>query len=228
MVVMFFVIAAVLFPFGAGPEPNMLARIAAGIVWVMALLAAMLSFERLFQADYEDGSLEILALAPLPLEVVVLAKSLAHWLTTGLPLIVARAHPRAPVQHGPQWVCRVDRGDGAGNADSQPCRRHRRGIGLGRPARRRVAGAFGPAAGYPGPDLRRRGGRCRDRGALPSEAIYCSWAGCSWVRWHSPRGRRRRHCAKPWSRVIKRDNKGKAVRWIETHLSAPGGSTIFA
>ena len=89
MVVMFFVIAAVLFPFGAGPEPNMLARIAAGIVWVMALLAAMLSFERLFQADYEDGSLEILALAPLPLEVVVLAKSLAHWLTTGLPLIVA-------------------------------------------------------------------------------------------------------------------------------------------
>ena len=89
MVVMFFVIAAVLFPFGAGSEPNMLARIAAGIVWVMALLAAMLSFERLFQADYEDGSLEILALAPLPLEVVVLAKSLAHWLTTGLPLIVA-------------------------------------------------------------------------------------------------------------------------------------------
>ena len=58
------------------------------MVWVTALLAAMLSLERLFQADYEDGSLEQLALAPLPLEATVLAKALAHWLTTGLPLIV--------------------------------------------------------------------------------------------------------------------------------------------
>ena len=87
-VVVFFVLAVVLFPFGVGPEPNMLARIAAGVLWVTALLAAMLSFERLFQGDYEDGSLEQLALAPLPLEVTVLAKALAHWLTTGLPLLV--------------------------------------------------------------------------------------------------------------------------------------------
>ncbi len=89
MVVGFFVLATILFPFGVGPEPELLQRIAAGILWVTALLAALLSLERLFQADWEDGSLEALALMPLPLELQVLAKCLAHWLVTGLPLIVA-------------------------------------------------------------------------------------------------------------------------------------------
>jgi heme exporter protein B len=87
LVVAFFVLAVVLFPFGVGPEPQLLARIAAGVVWVTALLAALLSLDRLFQQDYEDGSLEVIALAPLPLEAAVLAKCLAHWLTTGLPLV---------------------------------------------------------------------------------------------------------------------------------------------
>ena len=89
MAVMFFVLAVVLFPFGVGPEVNMLARISAGVIWVAALLASMLSLEQLFQTDFEDGSLELLALTPMPLEVVVLAKVTAHWLTTGLPLIAA-------------------------------------------------------------------------------------------------------------------------------------------
>ena len=89
MVVVFFVLAVVLFPFGVGPEANVLARIAAGVIWVAALLASMLSLERLFQTDYEDGSLELLALTPMALEVVVVAKVAAHWLTTGLPLILA-------------------------------------------------------------------------------------------------------------------------------------------
>lgn len=89
MVVMFFVIAVVLFPFGVGPEGNILARIAAGVIWVAALLASMLSLERLFQTDFEDGSLEILVLQPVTLEIAVAAKVTAHWLTTGLPLIVA-------------------------------------------------------------------------------------------------------------------------------------------
>jgi len=89
VIVLFFVLAAVLFPFGLGPEPNLLARMAAGVVWVTALLAAMLSFERLFLADFEDGSLEQLALGPAPLALVVLAKALAHWLTTGVPLLLA-------------------------------------------------------------------------------------------------------------------------------------------
>ncbi|MCZ6524247.1 MAG: heme exporter protein CcmB [Alphaproteobacteria bacterium] len=89
MTVMFFILAVTLFPLGVGPELEMLARISAGVVWVAALFAAMLSLDRLFQADFEDGSLDLLALAPPPLEVTVLAKCLAHWLTTGVPLIVA-------------------------------------------------------------------------------------------------------------------------------------------
>lgn len=88
MVIAFFVIAVVLFPFGVGPEANMLARIGPGVIWVAALLAAMLSMERMFQSDYEDGSLELLVLTPVPLELTVLAKVLSHWLTTGMPLII--------------------------------------------------------------------------------------------------------------------------------------------
>jgi heme exporter protein B len=85
----FFVIAATLFPLGVGPESALLERIAPGVLWVCALLATMLSLDRMFQDDYDDGSLEVIALGPLPLEMVVLAKVLAHWLTTGLPLIIA-------------------------------------------------------------------------------------------------------------------------------------------
>ena len=88
MVIAFFFLAVILFPLGVGPEIEILRRIAPGIVWVTALLAALLSLERLFLADYEDGSLEALALMPLPLEAQVLAKALAHWLTTGLPLTI--------------------------------------------------------------------------------------------------------------------------------------------
>ena len=87
-VVLFFVITAVLFPLGVGPEPNILARIAVGVIWVTALLASLLSFERLFHLDAEDGSLDLIALAPAPLEFLVLGKCAAHWLVTGLPLIV--------------------------------------------------------------------------------------------------------------------------------------------
>lgn len=87
-VLAFFALAVTLFPFGVGPEPELLARIAAGVLWVTALLAALLSLDRLFESDYQDGSLEALALMPTPLEFQVLAKCLAHWLTTGLPLTV--------------------------------------------------------------------------------------------------------------------------------------------
>ena len=89
MIVAFFVLAVMLFPIGVGPEANILARIAAGVIWVAALLSSMLSLERLFQIDYEDGSLELLALQPTALEVTVMAKITAHWLTTGLPLLIA-------------------------------------------------------------------------------------------------------------------------------------------
>jgi heme exporter protein B len=86
LVLGFFVIAVVLFPLGVGPEPAVLQRIGAGIVWVAALLAALLSLDRLFQSDYQDGGLELLALSSLPLEFAVLAKCAAHWVATGLPL----------------------------------------------------------------------------------------------------------------------------------------------
>jgi len=85
----FFVVALALFPLGIGPAPEVLERVGTGVVWVLALLAVTLSLDRLYQADAEDGSLELLALAALPLELVVLAKCLAHWLTTGLLLAIA-------------------------------------------------------------------------------------------------------------------------------------------
>jgi heme exporter protein B len=85
----FYLLAVAIFPFGVGPEPQLLARIAAGLLWTMALFAALLSFDRLFQQELEDGGLEQLALSPLPLAWSFLAKALAHWLATGLPLLVA-------------------------------------------------------------------------------------------------------------------------------------------
>ena len=137
MVVAFFVLAVILFPFGVGPDPNLLARIGGGVVWVAALLASLLSLERLFQTDYEDGSLELLVLAPFSLEAVVLAKVVAHWLTTGLPLIIA----------SPLLALLLNMsGDGygvlmitlaLGTPTAQPDRRCRRGAHSGFETRRR-------------------------------------------------------------------------------------------
>ena len=87
-VVMFFILAVVLFPLGVGPELDTLRKIAPGIIWVAALLAAMLSLDQLFQSDADDGSLDLLLLAPIPLETIVIAKCCAHWMVTGLPLIL--------------------------------------------------------------------------------------------------------------------------------------------
>jgi len=84
----FFVIAVTLFPFGLGPEPNLLARIAPGVLWVAALLAALLSLERLFQGDADDGVIEVHLARGTVLEVVAFAKMVAHWLVTGLPLVL--------------------------------------------------------------------------------------------------------------------------------------------
>ena len=82
----FFALVATLVPLGVGADLNLLARVAGGVLWVSAVLAALLSLDRLFQGDYEDGSLDLIALSPLPLELAALAKMLAHWLSTGLPL----------------------------------------------------------------------------------------------------------------------------------------------
>lgn len=85
--ILFFIIVITLFPLGIGPEINTLSRIAPGIIWVAALLASLLSLDRLFKADHRDGSLEQLLLSPHPLFILVLAKIVAHWLITAVPLI---------------------------------------------------------------------------------------------------------------------------------------------
>lgn len=84
----FFVIVVSLFPLGVGAEPELLRAIAPGVVWVAALLASMLALARLFAGDYADGTLEQLVLSPQPLGVIVSAKVAAHWLVSGLPLVV--------------------------------------------------------------------------------------------------------------------------------------------
>lgn len=86
--VFFFVIVVSLFPLGVGPETDLLRSMAAGVVWVSALLASMLSLSRLFADDYNDGTLEQLLLAPQPLALMVFGKVLAHWLISGLPLVL--------------------------------------------------------------------------------------------------------------------------------------------
>ncbi|HEY9019891.1 MAG: heme exporter protein CcmB [Paracoccaceae bacterium] len=85
----FFLIVVVLVPFGVGPDSGLLAVIAPGILWLGALLSCLLSLDRIFALDWEDGSLDLLATAPLPMEALVSLKALAHWLTTGVPLVLA-------------------------------------------------------------------------------------------------------------------------------------------
>lgn len=85
----FFLIVVVLVPFGVGPQGALLSKIAPGILWLGALLACLLSLDRIFALDWEDGSLDLLATAPLPMEGIVSVKALAHWLTTSLPLVLA-------------------------------------------------------------------------------------------------------------------------------------------
>jgi heme exporter protein B len=85
---LFFVIVISLFPLGVSPDAKVLRMIAPGVIWVSALLAAMLSLDSIFRSDFDDGSLEQMALSPQPLFILVLAKALAHWLITGLPLLL--------------------------------------------------------------------------------------------------------------------------------------------
>jgi heme exporter protein B len=85
---LFFLIVVTLYPLGVSPDPELLGKIAPGVIWIAALLAALLSLESLFRSDFEDGSLEQLLLSPQPLPLLVLAKVLAHWLVSGLPMLL--------------------------------------------------------------------------------------------------------------------------------------------
>ena len=104
--VLFALIVVVLFPLALGPEPNQLARIAAGIVFVAILIAGLLALDTLFRADYDDGALEQLVLSPHPLSLLLAAKILVHWLTTALPLILV-APLLAEMLHLPRTVLPV-------------------------------------------------------------------------------------------------------------------------
>ena len=86
---LFYFIVAMLFPLGVSSDPKTLATMAAGVLWIAALLATLLSLDNLFRSDFDDGSLELIMLSPYPSVVLVLAKVLAHWLVTGLPLLIA-------------------------------------------------------------------------------------------------------------------------------------------
>lgn len=85
----FYLVVVAILPLGLGPDLNLLSRIAPGVLWVALLLSALLSVDRIFHNDHEDGALELLAMGPLPLELVAAAKALAHWISTGLPLVLA-------------------------------------------------------------------------------------------------------------------------------------------
>jgi heme exporter protein B len=87
-VILFFVIVVSLFPLGVGPEPNLLRTIAPGIIWVAALLACMLSLQQMFASDHSDGALDQMLLAAAPLGLIVIARAFAHWLMSGLPLVI--------------------------------------------------------------------------------------------------------------------------------------------
>jgi heme exporter protein B len=100
-ILIFFVIVTALFPLAIGPEMSILRTIAGGVVWVAALLASMLALERLFAHDYQDGTLELALTSVWPLSLLVLAKIVAHWLITGLPLVLMA--PVVGLQYGLEW-----------------------------------------------------------------------------------------------------------------------------
>ncbi|MCH9764977.1 MAG: heme exporter protein CcmB [Alphaproteobacteria bacterium] len=84
----FFLMVVAMMPLGLGPDLNLLSKLAPGILWIALLLSALLSLPRMFESDFDDGALEVIAMGPLPLELIVIAKATAHWLTTGLPLVL--------------------------------------------------------------------------------------------------------------------------------------------
>ena len=160
----FFLILILLVAFGLGPNPALLSQAAAGLLWLGALLACLLSLDRIFALDFEDGSLDLLATAPIPLEAVAAVKALAHWLTTGLPLAFI-----AP----PAWFdvgsagCRVSLVDGlfaAGHARAQYHWHLWRSIDRRVETRRAALVTFGFTALRPDVDFWRRGGAARGRG----------------------------------------------------------------
>ena len=162
----FYLIVVAMLPLSLGPDLNLLSRIAPGVLWVALLLAALLSLGRLFETDYEDGSLEVLATGPLPLEAVAAAKSLAHWLTTGVPLTVLAPVAGVAAEPAAGGLRRAGRHHAGRHAGDQLHWRHRRGADVAGAPRRIAAGAADAAAVRPDAHVRhfrRRAPRCWER-----------------------------------------------------------------
>ena len=164
--VLFFLVVVTLMPFALGPNLALLKRIGPAILWLAALLASLLALDRLFAADHEDGSLDLILMGRAPLELVVAVKGLAHWLTTGLPLVIAA--PLIGLLLNLDAPAEIDFGADASG-------RHA-GVDLHRPDRRRHCGDVAArrtvarrdraAADGSGADLRRRRGQ-RTVGPVP-------------------------------------------------------------
>ncbi len=162
----FFLIVITLFPLGIGPEPQLLARIAPGIVWVAALLASLLSLERLFRDDFLDGSLEQLLLLPTPLPMTVLGKVCAHWVVTGLPLLILSPLVALLLSLDMQTWLAVAGTLLLGTPTLSLIGAIGVGLTVGLRKGGRAAQPAGAAAVYPGADLRHR----RDRRRLDGHA----------------------------------------------------------
>ena len=160
---LFYVIVVSLFPLASSPERTLLATMGPGVIWVAALLASLLSLPRLFASDFTDGTLEQIALSPFPLPALVSGKILAHWLTTGLPIVVLA--PMLGLQYGLDARDIRHRHAGAADrhADSVAAGGHRCRAHAGGARRRQPARAARAAAVRAGADLRRRGRRCGAR-----------------------------------------------------------------
>ena len=162
MGVLFFLIVVTLTPFAIGPDLALLKRIGPAILWIGALLASLLALDRLFAADHEDGSLDLLLMGSTPLELAVLTKALAHWITTGLPLVIATPLLGLFLNLEADAIARR-RADLARRHAGAHLHRADRRRALGRAAARRIAAAgAGAAADRAGADLRRRGLERRD------------------------------------------------------------------
>ncbi len=163
---LFYVIVVSLFPLASSPDRVLLAALGPGVLWVAALLASLLSLPRLFASDFADGTLEQVALSPYPLPALVAGKALAHWLTTGLPVVVLA--PMLGLQYALDAdVLKVVVARAADrHADPVAARRHRRGAHARRARRRRPARVADPAAVRARADLRRRRRRRVSRGPV--------------------------------------------------------------
>ena len=161
--VLFFLTVVVLMPFAVGPDLALLTRLGPAILWLGALLASLLTLDRLFTADHEDGSLDLIVMSRTPLELACAAKALAHWLAAGLPLIIATPVLGLLLNLDAASTSAVALTLLAGTPALTFTGMIRRGAGGDAASRRIVAGGAGAAAVDPGPDLRRGGLAGRDQ-----------------------------------------------------------------